>query len=69
MKLRAWLHRVQWANFALLASQVMSSATGVFPDLQMNKGVLITQAILAALLPSLGGVSHKLGGTKVGPGK
>lgn len=69
MRLRAWLHRFQWTNLALLGAQVLNSATGVYPDLQMNRSVLIAQAILGALLPSLGGVSHKLDGTKVGPGK
>ena len=65
MKLRKWLHRVQWANVGLLAAEFLNNATQAVPSLQMNKYVLITQAVLGALLPSVGGISHKVTGTEV----
>jgi len=65
MRLRKWFHRVQWANVLLLGAQVLNDATQTFPVLQSNKYVLIAQGVLAAVLPSLAGISHKVDGTAV----
>lgn len=54
-KLKNWMHGIQWANVLLLGAQVTD-----VPMLQGNKWVLVFQALVAALLPSLGGLSHKI---------
>lgn len=56
-----------WANIGLVAFQVLNNTAQAFPALQTNPYVMVANAVLAALLPSLGGVSHKLAGTEVVP--
>lgn len=56
-----------WANIGLVAFQVLNNSAEMFPALKTNPYVMVVNAILGALLPSLGGVSHKLAGTTVVP--
>jgi len=62
---RSTLQAIQWANVVLLATQFLNNLTQVYPGLTSAPWVLIVQAFLAALLPSLGGLSHKVTGTEV----
>ena len=58
-KLSRWFHAVQWVNVGVLALNVANTVTGIFPDAQAPKWLLIAQAALGAALPSVGGVAHK----------
>lgn len=55
----------QWLNVLTVIGQVLASAAGVFPGLALNPYFLVVNAVVGALLPSLGGVSHKIAGTEV----
>lgn len=55
---KKWLHGIQWANVGVMALNILNQAMGTFPALAENKTALIAQGILAALLPSLGGVAN-----------
>lgn len=68
--MRKFLQGAQWGNVLLLLAQILNQAGGVFPALAVHPAVLVTQAIIAALLPSLnipvvGSISHKIAGTEV----
>lgn len=65
--MRKYLQGAQWANALILLAQVLNQVSGVFPALAAHPALLVTQAIIAALLPSLGGVSHMVAGTEVVP--
>jgi hypothetical protein len=65
MKIRKWMHAVQWLNMLALGAGILNNVTQAVPALQTNQTVLVVQAVLAAILPSVGGVSHVVDGTKV----
>jgi hypothetical protein len=67
MKLRKWMHAIQWANMLVLGAGILNNVTEAVPSLQANQTVLVIQAVLAGILPSVGGVSHKIDKTKVVP--
>jgi len=50
----------QWVNFIALAAQLLNDVTGAVPSLQSNHWVLLVQGLIAAFLPSVGGLGHKL---------
>jgi hypothetical protein len=62
MKLRKFMKRMQWLNILAIAGQVAASLAGVYPA---NPWILTTNAVIGAILPSVGGVSHKMDGTVV----
>jgi hypothetical protein len=64
MKLRKILNGIQWLNVLSMAAQMAAALSGVFPA---SVPILATNAVLGVLLPSLGGVSHKVDGTVVVP--
>jgi hypothetical protein len=64
MKLRKFLKQMQWLNVLTIAGQVAAALAGVYPA---NATILTINAVLGAVLPSLGGISHKLDGTMVVP--
>lgn len=57
----------QWINVLSVVAQVLASAAGAFPALALNPYFLLANAVIGAVLPSLGGISHKLSGTEVVP--
>jgi hypothetical protein len=59
-KVRNFLHGIQWVNVLAVLAQVVH----VLPS---SPAVLVANAILGAVLPSLGGISHVIDGTKVVP--
>jgi hypothetical protein len=62
MNINKWLHGIQWLNVLSVVGQVAAAAGNIFPA---NPYVLVANAILGAILPSVGGISHKIDGTKV----
>lgn len=64
MKFRKFMKQMQWLNVLTVAGQVAASLAGIYPA---NPWILTTNAVIGAILPSVGGVSHKLGGTTVVP--
>ena len=64
MKFRKWMKRMQWVNVLTVVGQVAASLSGVFPA---NPWILTTNAVIGAVLPSVGGISHKIDGTQVVP--
>jgi hypothetical protein len=67
VQMRKYLVGAQWANALVLLAQVLNQVTGVFPALAGHPAILVAQAVIGALLPSLGGVSHAIAGTEVVP--
>ena len=70
--MRKMLQWAGWANVGMVAFQAYNNTVAAFPALQTNTYVMVANAILAALLPSLnlpvvGSIPHKLAGTKVIP--
>jgi hypothetical protein len=65
--MRKYLQGAQWANALVLLAQVLNQVSGVFPALSGHPAILVAQAVIGALLPSLGGVSHIVAGTTVVP--
>ena len=65
--MRKLLQGAQWANAAILLAQILAQAGIAFPGLAMHPAFLAAQAVLGAILPSLGGVSHIVSGTQVVP--
>jgi len=60
MSMKKFVKGIQWANFASLILQSLNNAMVIFPDLTSNKWVLIFQAAVGILLPSIGGLGHQL---------
>ena len=65
--MQALLAGGQWVNVLVLLASIVNDASGVFPGLQTAHWFTALQAVLAAILPSVGGLSHKLQGTQVVP--
>jgi len=55
-----FLNWVQRANILLAIAQGLNVATGAFPALVANPYVLVAQAVLGVLLPSVDGAGHRL---------
>lgn len=66
-QMQALLAGGQWVNLAILLASLLNDAAGIFPGLQTAHWFTATQAILGILLPSVGGLSHKIQGTQVVP--
>ena len=50
----------QWVNVITLLAQILNNTTQVFPALASNPKFVMVQALIGALLPSLGGFAHKV---------
>lgn len=59
-KLSTWFQAIQWVNILTAGLGAFNAVTAAFPDLQVPRWALITQIAVAAVLPSLGGVAHKV---------
>jgi hypothetical protein len=60
MKLGTIFKTAQWGNIILLVAGILNQVTQTYPDLAQNKWILIVQALIGIVLPSLGGIGHKL---------
>lgn len=56
-KLKNWFNVAQIVNVLGFAAQFMAILP---PSIQDNKYVILAQGLIAALLPSLGGVGHRI---------
>jgi len=55
-----FLNSVQFINSITFLLQAANLATGSFPALVANPYFTLAQGLLAAILPSVGGIGHKL---------
>lgn len=54
------MNGIQWVNVLTLIAQTANNASGLFPGLVTNPYFILAQGILAAILPSLNGIGHKV---------
>jgi len=70
MTIKSAFKGIQWVNLITLLGQVANDATGTFPAIANNHWLLMLQAIIGVVLPSVGGYAHQVAfGTPQDPAK